>query len=76
MEVYPNPVANTINVERRGSSDANAIVQVTDVSGRVLRSVSVTEDKTTIDLSGLSSGVYLIRYSDNSHQQTFKINKL
>ena len=76
VEVYPNPVANRINVERRGSSDANAIVQVTDVSGRVLRSVSVTEDKTTIDLSGLSSGVYLIRYSDNSHQQTFKINKL
>jgi hypothetical protein len=74
IAAYPNPVKNEVNVEvRLGGS--NGIISLTDVSGKVLQRVSVVKAKTTLDMSGIASGVYFIKYEDDMHNELIKITK-
>ncbi|MCD6064262.1 MAG: Fibronectin type domain protein [Flavipsychrobacter sp.] len=75
VEAYPNPVQGTLNVNVYGLVDGNAAITVTDISGKVLRQVSITSAKTSIDMSDLASGVYLLKYVDDNRAETIKITK-
>ncbi len=73
---YPNPVnENTVKVEVRGLISGEATILVTDVTGKVVRTVTTTATSTSIDLNGLSNGIYLIKYSDNDHSENIKVTK-
>jgi hypothetical protein len=63
--VYPNPTSGELNI----SSDFISDVEVIDYSGKVL----VKSESNRLDLSGLSSGFYLVRYSGLT--KTIIINK-
>ena len=54
MDVYPNPASETLTIEAQG------LVTIVDEMGRVVRTLFV-DDKQTIDLQGLSSGVYFVK---------------
>ena len=54
MDVYPNPASETLTIEAEG------LVTIVDEMGRVVRTLFV-DDKQTIDLQGLSSGVYFVK---------------
>ena len=54
FEVYPNPVSETLTIEAEG------LVTISDEMGRVVRTLFV-DDKQTIDLQGLSSGIYFVK---------------
>ncbi len=63
--VYPNPTSQRIFLEYQGDGIHAGIVEVTDLSGKVLREYRVAAAsewiKTEMDLGGLASGVYLLR---------------
>jgi hypothetical protein len=75
MEAYPNPVQDKVNVRINGNRAANSNLVVTDLTGRVLISVAMDNNKAVVDLSGMASGMYLLRYNDDTRSETVKITK-
>ncbi len=75
LSAYPNPVTNMVTVELAGKIDGEANITITDVTGKLISSMSVNNNKTEIDMSRLASGVYQLKYSDRSHVDVMKITK-
>ncbi|WP_118976136.1 T9SS type A sorting domain-containing protein [Taibaiella koreensis] len=71
----PNPVQHTVTVSLKGDRAGNATLVLSDVTGKALRTYTVSGKEIGIDMSGLSQGIYLLRYTDDSHKETMKISK-
>lgn len=57
LSVYPNPASQFITIE---GVDLLSI-EITNLSGQVVKTILVNNDKQTIDVSGLRNGTYLVR---------------
>jgi hypothetical protein len=64
LSYYPNPASDFLMVK---GADNNALINIFDVSGRLL--ISKNNDNTPIDISYINEGVYFIRIENKS--QTF-----
>lgn len=56
IQIYPNPVKNTINLELPDSKIKNFSFEITDFQGRLLLK---TENQTKVDVSNLENGAYV-----------------
>ena len=59
IKIYPNPVADNLIIEQE-TGTINSL-SLTDLTGRTLRNFTLSGNRTTIDLSELSSGLYFLR---------------
>jgi len=75
VEAFPNPVCEKLTLRVHGSRGDNASASISDVTGKVIKLISVEGDNTEIDMNGMAPGAYLVKYSDNRNSQTIKINK-
>jgi len=75
VNAFPNPTDGQITVSVSGAVGENALLTVTDISGRIIHQVSKPAQQTVIDLSNLAAGMYLVKYSDDQHTETIRINK-
>lgn len=75
IQAYPNPVQDKVAVRITGNRAANSSLVVTDLTGRVLITVPMDNDKAIVDMSGLASGMYMLRYNDDTRTETIKITK-
>jgi hypothetical protein len=69
--IYPNPTEGIIYVEL-SSVASDALIEVFDISGKVIRRVENPTDRTVIDISEMPSSIYLVRVSDGigaAHQK-------
>jgi hypothetical protein len=58
--MYPNPATSELNIQL--PSDANeAIVEFYDTMGRLSLSKKITKSNLNINVSSLSSGIYLLK---------------
>ncbi len=69
--VYPNPFENSFYVDCSNNSDGQDVeIVVTDLYGKtIFRETGIDtffSPKTRVDLSGASSGIYLVSISDES----------
>ncbi len=55
--VYPNPVRDNFTIV----APQKATIEILNIEGQVIKKVKVKENKTVIDISDFSSGVYIIR---------------
>ena len=69
---YPNPVNNVLNISVKNEMTINNL-SITDLNGRVVSSSSSVIN--SIDVSDLSSGVYLISIETNEGKGTAKFVK-
>ncbi len=60
VDVYPNPVAEQLNIRLFQMQDEAASLELMDANGQVLKSRQVTES-TQLDVSDLPSGLYMLR---------------
>lgn len=78
LSVYPNPTNGLLNIGSSNNLD-NVKVSVFDIAGRVLtKSVSVnhnSNNKLSLNIGQLSTGVYFVTIKDVRHQSTVKITK-
>ncbi|HTN45063.1 MAG TPA: T9SS type A sorting domain-containing protein [Flavipsychrobacter sp.] len=76
VRAYPNPlVDNKLTVEITGSIKKDAVISVTDLTGKNLIVIRPTSNKTDIDMSNITSGLYLIKYTDGTRSHTVKVTK-
>jgi hypothetical protein len=75
ITAFPNPAKDEVTITATASPADNAVIELTDLSGRVLTTAAVTTNSITISVAGLPSGIYLARYTDAAHTQTIRISK-
>ena len=61
--VYPDPASDFVNVRTPNIGSVHSI-ELTDAQGHVLWSRTTTERETTIDLTSLPNGLYLVRVNN------------
>ena len=72
--VYPNPVKDYLNIELLDPEYENAVIQIINVEGKVVRSDSFNGDTfKTIYLGGLAKGIYFIEVKTCSCNQSIRL---
>ncbi len=75
--IYPNPVADLLNINTTNSEELiKGKITILDVNGQVVKSEKVNNQKiAVINVSNLSQGIYLCKYSNNKETKTVKFIK-
>ncbi len=60
IKLYPNPASSYITIESNGQT-TNGLAQLYDLTGRAIMQLTYNEQ---IDVSGLPSGLYLVRFTN------------
>ena len=80
ISVSPNPVYSMLNVKIQSDVDSKLTLKLLDVNGKIIYSsmASSLNDSKELDLTNLTSGVYLLNIYNASGSvfQTYKISKI
>lgn len=72
--VYPNPANNVLNIDAKQGMKFSK-VELTDLNGRVVKSMNVDGFTTQLNISDIHAGVYFLKVSSNEGVGTSKIIK-
>lgn len=75
VKVYPNPFFNTFTIDLGIKKKSNSTIQIINIIGEIIYNKSITQQKTTIDLSSFSNGAYFIYVITDEDNKTLKIIK-
>ncbi len=78
IKVYPNPFNSIVNIEFKDINANNTEIGVYDMLGKEIKHVSIANQKEgniSIDLQNILSGVYFVKFSNQSTNKFFKIIK-
>lgn len=73
LSVYPNPAAGTLHFTGAAGAVRYAVF---DINGKQLLSGPCRGDSSTIDISGLSDGVYVLQLTSNKETSTTRFVKV
>jgi len=73
FKIYPNPAENFIRIET--GSEGSKTLHLLNLDGTVIFKSYFSEQQTIMDLSGLSSGMYLISITSGNHRYFKKMVK-
>ncbi|MCB9064582.1 MAG: T9SS type A sorting domain-containing protein [Chitinophagales bacterium] len=74
VEIYPNPAKNAVTVSWNTTSDDDANITITDISGKKVMTTTVKmNDKTVLDVSSLHAGFYMVNVSSDKGSNTQKL---
>jgi hypothetical protein len=78
LNVYPNPAINSISIDHSAAINTGAYFQVLTESGAKLLSQKVKENTyySTIDISALAKGIYLLVYINGKEMKVAKFTKI
>ncbi len=65
LHIYPNPSSTSITISTPMTSQKNRFLTIININGQVLKMQLISKEKTLIDISGLSSGVYFAKVADD-----------
>jgi transforming growth factor-beta-induced protein len=69
--VYPNPAVNVLNITL--NSNELFDLTITDLNGKQILAERISNTSNMVDISNLSSGMYLMRIANSNVQSTTKI---
>jgi hypothetical protein len=74
FEIFPNPSTGQFSI-RSNEVLQNAMVQLMDLTGKVIYNRALTDDKQTISIDAgyLPHGMYIIRLQTDKKMQTGKV---
>ncbi len=77
VNVYPNPTENVLNLAFNAKSMTNLEIGMLDISGRIILqdnySTSVGSNLLSIDLFGITKGIYILNIANGSTSSKYKI---
>ena len=68
LEVYPNPVSDVLTVE----IPQQGIAEIFNTQGQLVKNIMINEEKTIIDVSAFSGGLYVIKVKTDDGVTAFK----
>ncbi len=74
IDAYPNPVKDILNIKATGLK-GSANIQITDIKGRVMNSLIIDAEQTSLNVSHYAAGIYILQYTDNDKVQNIKFTK-
>ena len=74
LVMYPNPVSNVLNFKNSNGVEINSL-KITNILGETVYSEACAEGKTSIDVSDLCSGIYILSIFAENGTQQFKFIK-
>lgn len=72
FNIYPNPAKTSVKLE---DIPSHGYLQVCDLQGKIIFEKTLDDSNTTIDLSNVAKGVYMVKISDGDNHQ-FMVKKL
>lgn len=69
FEFYPNPVSEVLTIESQRATE----IKIVNIYGQIVYSVDIPKGTKDIDVTGLESGVYLIRSSAGESRRFIKL---
>lgn len=72
MSVYPNPASSYITVKH---AEAIQQIEIFDLAGKLVYKSNVESVETSIDVSALSKGIYILKATANNIHYYHKINR-
>jgi len=77
ISIYPNPSNNSTNIQLGSITDAHPYIQLVSSDGRIILSKALNNTMSnsliSLDLSGVSKGVYLLKLTHGSTIETQKL---
>jgi len=73
IKIYPNPFTSSIIIEKQNGQEVN--FEICDMTGKLVHSVLLNQNRTQIDLTGLPVGQYIVKINSDSHAFIDKIIK-
>ena len=61
FNLYPNPASTTINIDLSELKNSTATINIYDVTGKIVKTISTTEKTLSIDRGELRSGIYFVQ---------------
>lgn len=72
--VYPNPAQNVVNIGWATANGEEAVISITDLSGKQVVNTTVKMNGvTTLDVSSLQTGVYMMTITEDNNSYTQKL---
>ena len=68
INLYPNPVDNVLTIDNMAS--AEGVLQIYDISGKLVTSYLISSARTQLDLSNLNSGIYQVHFISENRQES------
>lgn len=75
MDAYPNPLKDILTVQINGKLGANAHLTIIDLTGKVVYNAPMTAEKVQINASRFAPGMYIVKYSDEVHNEVMRVSK-
>ena len=73
VNIYPNPVQQTLKLEFKTLPLTDVIVSLTTGNGQTVRKALVSDGQHSFDVSDLSEGIYLLQIQSNDQQTVSKL---
>lgn len=73
MIVYPNPASGNITVRLNKTDYENTVINMYDVTGKLVRSYNTTGTSQIINREGLQGGLYFITADTRNRRSTIKL---
>jgi phosphomevalonate kinase len=71
---YPNPAKGNITIEMK-NYEGKSEIQIIDIHGKICLKNHVSTEKTTLKISHLPAGVYLLKVLNENKTETVKFIK-
>lgn len=71
IKIYPVPAKNVVNINIGKNNLLNTRAMLYDVAGKLLNSFAIQNIQQQLDISGLSQGMYVLRFEDGTAARFF-----
>ncbi len=75
VELYPNPVQQTLHIQLEKVHETNAQIEILDISGRILQQINTADQTIEVNVSQYDSGLYLVRLIEAGQVSSYKFLK-
>ncbi|MBL0343520.1 MAG: T9SS type A sorting domain-containing protein [Bacteroidetes bacterium] len=78
FQLFPNPVAETLNIAFKKADTGNCKIKIIDITGRIIQEQTIegVENRVVVNLVNLADGIYFVKVSKGTTKGIKKIVKL
>ncbi len=76
VKIYPNPVNEILKIDFKGFTNGEKKLTLMDLQGKLIETWITNDEKFEIQMTELNRGIYILDYTTDKNNKSFKIIKL